>query len=80
MFDNLLEKRRGEELERVLSTLSEREALIIRVRYGLIDGIPKTLEQIADEIGVTRERIRQIENKAISKLKHPDRVRRLSGY
>ncbi|MEY4397589.1 MAG: hypothetical protein RLZ53_165 [Actinomycetota bacterium] len=71
---------RKRELERILSTMSEREALILRHRYGLIDGIPKTLDQIGEEIGVTRERIRQIENKAISKLKHPTRAQRLSEF
>ena len=71
---------RKRELERILSTMSDREALILRHRYGLIDGIPKTLDQIGEEIGVTRERIRQIENKAISKLKHPTRAQRLSEF
>ena len=71
---------RKRELERILSTMGEREALILRHRYGLIDGIPKTLDQIGEEIGVTRERIRQIENKAISKLKHPTRAQRLSEF
>jgi RNA polymerase primary sigma factor len=71
---------RKRELERILSTMSEREATILRHRYGLIDGIPKTLDQIGEEIGVTRERIRQIENKAISKLKHPTRAQRLSEF
>ena len=71
---------RKRELERILSTMSEREATILRHRYGLIDGIPKTLDQIGEEIGVTRERIRQLENKAISKLKHPTRAQRLSEF
>jgi RNA polymerase primary sigma factor len=71
---------RKRELERILSTMSDREATILRHRYGLIDGIPKTLDQIGEEIGVTRERIRQIENKAISKLKHPTRAQRLSEF
>ena len=71
---------RKRELERILSTMSEREATILRHRYGLIDGIPKTLDQIGEEIGVTRERIRPIENKAISKLKHPTRAQRLSEF
>jgi len=71
---------RKRELERILSTMSEREATILRLRYGLTDGIPRTLDQIGEEIGVTRERIRQIENKAISKLKHPTRAQRLSEF
>ena len=80
MFEDLIKKLQGQRLDLLLSTISEREALILRFRWGLIDGIPKTLEEIADEIGVTRERIRQIENKAISKLKHPTRLELIEGF
>ena len=53
---------------------SEREAMIIKMRYGLDDGIPKTLDQIGIELKVTRERIRQLEQKTMSKLRHPARA------
>ena len=57
----------------MLDTLSEREAEIIILRYGLSDGTPKTLDDIGKVYGVTRERIRQIESKVMSKLRHPSR-------
>ncbi|MEY4319759.1 MAG: hypothetical protein RL378_863 [Actinomycetota bacterium] len=60
-------------LESVLDSLSERESGVIRMRYGLGDGIPKTLDQIGETFGVTRERIRQIESKTMTKLRHPSR-------
>lgn len=65
-----------ERLHRVLDTLTDREAGIIRLRFGLTDGLPHTLDEIGSVYGVTRERIRQIETKAMSKLRHPLR----SGY
>ena len=61
------------ELERILGTLHPREAGVIRSRFGLGDGVQKTLDQIGEEFGVTRERIRQIEAKTMSKLRHPSR-------
>ena len=61
------------ELERILGTLHPREAGVIRSRFGLGDGVQKTLDQIGEEFGVTRERIRQIEQKTMSKLRHPSR-------
>lgn len=64
-----------EQFKQVLETLSPREAGVIKMRYGLEDGQPKTLDDIGRVYGVTRERIRQIESKTMSKLRHP-RVRR----
>ena len=61
------------ELERILGTLHPREAGVIRSRFGLGDGVQKTLDQIGEEFGVTRERIRQIEAKTMSTLRHPSR-------
>jgi RNA polymerase primary sigma factor len=69
-----------DELRSVLATLSEREASIVRLRYGLIDGRPHTLEEISHVHGVTRERIRQIETKTMSKLRHPSRSQSLHDY
>jgi RNA polymerase primary sigma factor len=69
-----------EQLNAVLDTLSEREAGVIRMRFGLGDGQPKTLDQIGDTFGVTRERIRQIESKTMAKLRHPSRSQSLRDY
>jgi RNA polymerase primary sigma factor len=67
-------------LTQVLTTLTEREAGVIRLRFGLTDGRPWTLEEIGQVYGVTRERIRQIESKTMSKLRHPSRSQRLRDY
>jgi RNA polymerase primary sigma factor len=69
-----------EQLESVLMTLSEREAGVVRMRFGLTDGQPKTLDEIGKVYGVTRERIRQIESKTMSKLRHPSRSQVLRDY
>lgn len=69
-----------EQLEAVLGTLSEREAGVMRLRYGLSDGQPRTLDDIGKVYGVTRERIRQIESKTMSKLRHPSRSQLLQDY
>ena len=69
-----------EQLESVLDTLSEREAGVVRMRFGLTDGQPKTLDEIGKVYGVTRERIRQIESKTMSKLRHPSRSQVLRDY
>jgi RNA polymerase primary sigma factor len=69
-----------EQLESVLHTLSEREKKVIQLRFGLIDGHPRTLEEVGREFGVTRERIRQIESKTLSKLRHPSRSQKLRDY
>jgi RNA polymerase primary sigma factor len=68
------------EIRAALATLSEREAGIVRLRYGLTDGRPHTLDEISRIYGVTRERIRQIEAKTMSKLRHPSRTRSLHDY
>jgi RNA polymerase primary sigma factor len=68
------------ELERILQSLHPREAGVIKSRFGLGDGVQKTLDQIGEEFGVTRERIRQIESKTMSKLRHPSRSQMLRDY
>ena len=69
-----------EELSKVMDTLSDREAGVIGMRFGLTDGQPKTLDEIGRVFGVTRERIRQIESKTMSKLRHPSRSQVLRDY
>jgi RNA polymerase primary sigma factor len=68
------------QLGRVLDSLSERERKVIELRFGLIDGHPRTLEEVGREFGVTRERIRQIESKTLCKLRHPSRSSKLKDY
>ena len=68
------------ELEEVLMSLPERERLIIQLRYGLSDGQYRTLEEVGDKFGITRERIRQIEAVALRKLRHPHRGKKLRGF
>jgi RNA polymerase primary sigma factor len=63
-----------------LETLTEREQNVVRLRFGLEDGKPRTLEEVGVQFDVTRERIRQIENKALRKLRHPTRVKKLKDY
>ncbi|MEZ5378874.1 MAG: RNA polymerase sigma factor RpoD [Acidimicrobiales bacterium] len=70
----------AETVNEVLSDLSEREADVVRLRFGLVDGRPRTLEEVGKEFGVTRERIRQIESKTLAKLRHPLRSDRLRDY
>jgi RNA polymerase primary sigma factor len=67
-------------LESVLHTLSKREEKVIQLRFGLLDGHPRTLEEVGREFHLTRERIRQIEAKTLSKLRHPSRARGLRDY
>ncbi len=74
---NLLLK---EQLNEVLDTLTEREAKVLRLRFGLIDGRSRTLEEVGKEFDVTRERIRQIEAKALRKLRHPSRSRKVKDF
>ena len=75
-LDNMLRER----VEEVLSTLSPREARILRLRFGLENGHPYTLEEVGQKFGLTRERIRQIESKALRRLRHPRRSRQLKDY
>ncbi len=69
-----------DEISDVLLTLTEREEKVIRLRYGLDDNYPRTLEEVGREFGVTRERIRQIENKALNRLRQPSRLKRFEQY
>jgi RNA polymerase primary sigma factor len=69
-----------EQLESVLDTLSDRERKVIELRFGLHDGTQRTLEEVGKEFGVTRERIRQIESKTLSKLRHPSRSQKLRDF
>ena len=69
-----------EVIERELKTLTDREELVIKLRFGLYDGKPRTLEDVGKDFKITRERIRQIEAKALRKLRHPSRARHLRGF
>jgi RNA polymerase primary sigma factor len=69
-----------EQLEEVMGTLTPREAKVLKLRFGLEDGKARTLEEVGREFQVTRERIRQIEAKALRKLRHPSRSKRLKDY
>ena len=73
---NLLKGKLGE----VMTSLSDRERKILEQRYGLADGFPRTLEEVGKQYNVTRERIRQIEAKALRKLRHPARRSKLEGF
>ena len=68
------------QLQSVLGTLNEREAGVVRLRFGLTDGRPRTLDEIGRVYGVTRERIRQIEARSMAKLRHPSRSQTLRDY
>src|SRR4029079_6114941 len=69
-----------EQVERVLDSLDGREQRVIRLRFGLDDGRPRTLEEVRSEFGLTRERIRKIESLALRKLRHPSRSRKLREF
>jgi len=79
-FDYAINSLFIDQLAQVLYTITEREEGVLRYRYGMIDGEPKTLEEIGIKYGVTRERIRQIESKSIAKLRHPSRSQVLKDY
>ena len=70
----------SEQLNEVLHTLTPREEQVLKLRFGLLDGRPRTLEEVGREFHITRERIRQIEAKALRKLRHPSRSKRLKDY
>ena len=70
----------AEALKEILDTLTEREADVLRMRFGMYDGRTHTLEEVGQNFGVTRERIRQIENKAIRKLRHPSRAKKIKDF
>ena len=69
-----------EQIDQVLDSLTEREKRVLELRFGIEDGRPRTLEEVGKEFGVTRERIRQIESKALRKLRHPTRSKKLKDY
>jgi RNA polymerase primary sigma factor len=69
-----------EKLGEVLTTLNQRERKILEMRFGLVDGYGRTLEELGNVYGVTRERIRQLEARALRKLRHPTRARHLHGF
>jgi RNA polymerase primary sigma factor len=75
--EELISRSEKEALEKTLNTLSSREALVIKLRYGLTDGTAHTLAEIARQLGISRERVRQIEADALGKLRHPTRVQYL---
>lgn len=79
-YDSASRELLKEHLEEVLRTLSDREKRVLILRFGLEDGRPRTLEEVGVEFGVTRERIRQIEAKALRKLRHPSRSKKLKDY
>ena len=68
------------QLNDVLTSLSEREQKVLELRFGLVDGNSRTLEEVGRHYQVTRERIRQIEAKALQKMRHPTRIRQLHGF
>jgi RNA polymerase primary sigma factor len=80
LYDKVSKELLKDALNKVLDTLSPREKKVLTMRFGLEDGKPKTLEEVGKEFRVTRERIRQIEAKAIRKLKHPTRARKLKDF
>jgi len=80
LFDEASRELLKEQVEKVLESLSDRERRVLEERFGLRDGRPKTLEEVGKMFMVTRERIRQIEAKALRKLRHPSRAHQLRDY
>jgi len=78
--ENASQRLLAEKIQEMLTTLSPREARILRLRFGLTDGCSHTLEEVGQRFGLTRERIRQIEGKALRRLRHPRRSRELQDY
>ena len=78
--DAAAERLLHEQLMNVINQLSDREQKVLKLRFGLVDGKPRTLEEVGKEFNVTRERIRQIEAKALRKLRHPSRSKQLKDY
>jgi len=68
------------QIDGVLSGLDDKEQAIVRMRFGLDDGLVKTLKEIGDKYRISRERVRQIESKALAKLQHPTRIKALEGW
>ena len=79
-YDYSAKMKLREEIDHALTTLTDREERVLRLRFGLVDGRTRTLEEVGKEFGVTRERIRQIQSKALRKLKHPSRSRKLKDF
>ena len=77
---NMIQDSLKDALEGVLCELSNREGRVIKLRFGMEDGVPKTLEEVGKIYSVTRERIRQIESKALEKLRHPNRSKKLKEF
>ena len=69
-----------EKIKQILGTVTERERVILEMRFGLVDGYGRTLEELGRHFNVTRERIRQIEAKALKKMRHPTRLSHLQGF
>ena len=80
VYKGILRKILKEQKEDVLGSLNEREQKVLKLRFGLEDGRARTLEEVGKEFDVTRERIRQIEAKALRKLRHPSRSKKLRDY
>ena len=80
IYEEIEQRALREILEKLMGELSEREQAVLIARYGFEDGVEKTLEEVGQTFGVTRERIRQIESKALRKLSHPTRIRELKDF